>query len=287
MTRGGFTSKQLGLSGSGDISRTMSLDMPIDATHLYDITKLSKMDTADREALVGALVESGITQLDPETGKTVPKRYTFIDIEILLLWEFLIGNIPKYRFYENMTIVPEYKKSTPKKFQHYRDNFAIDPSRFDEYLLMDKFRELYGDLEFQFVWRELASNFVKRDPFRRYEIMKSILMNIRHKPIRKDLVNIIRKEDDKKVMEYHFNIHGKGKERGRLLSASALLPCLIDKTRYKLKYVCGLMPATIEDILRIDPDRNAEYAKKLNSDTFALPFFTGPYAEKLVKLITV
>jgi hypothetical protein len=265
------------------------MEMPIDVNHLYGITNLNKLDPADREALVGALVECGVTPVDPETGKVLPKRYTFMDIEIFLLWEFLIGNVSRYRFYEGFTIRPEYNENEPKRFQKYRDNFAIRRDRFDEYNLIERIRKLLGDLEMQFVWRELAINFVRRDPVKRNEILRSFLLSARRRLKRADFDKLIKAKDDGHIYSFYENIGydtSKSKIRGNALSVPAILPFLIDKTRYRLKYVCGFSNQTIEDIVHGDRERHDEMAEKLNNNSFVLPFFTGPYAEKLTKLVT-
>ena len=280
-----FTNKKIGLSKPGDVFKIMNYDMPIDVLSFYDMCNLKKSNPADREALISTLLESGITGRNPETGGILPKRYTFIDLEIFLLWEFLIGNIPKYRFYEGMTIAPSYKSDTPKKFRQYREGFTVDSSRFDEYQLVDRLKKIIGDFRYQFVWSELASNFIRCHPKKRYDIMKSILFSARKDLIREDLHNVIKQKDTGHIVGYYEDITNLSISRSSCIPTEAFLMCLIDKTRYKLRYYCGVSSQTIEDILLHDRKRHGRFARQLNSDTFVLPFFTGSYAEKLVSII--
>lgn len=280
-----FTAKKIGLSKQGDIFKMMNYDMLINVLDFYTMCGLKKSDPADRDALVGTLIDSGITSTDPETGKVLPKRYTFMDLEIFLLWEYLIGNIPKYRFYEGMTIVPSFGLPTPKKFRNRRDGFITDGSRFDEYQVLDRIKKLLMDFKYPFAWAELAANFVRCSPKKRYEIMRSFLFNARKDLIREDLHGIIKQEDCDKISGYFDDLTGSSSGRSRCISTNAFLPCLVDKTRYKLRYYCGVSTQTIEDVLLHDKERHAKYARQLNSDTFVLPFFTGSYAEKIVSII--
>lgn len=281
-----FTNKKIGLSKPGDVFKMMNYDMTINVLDMYKICGLRKNDAADRDALVSTLIDSGITGVNPDTGEPLPKKYTFMDLEVFLLWQFLIGNIPKYRFYEGMTISPSFKSATPKKFRKRCEGFILDQTRFDEYQVLDRIKKLINDFKYPFAWAELADNFVNGSPRKRFEIMRSFLFNARKDLVREDIHNVIKQEDCGHIFGYYENPAKGRRGTSECISTEAFLPCLIDKTRYKLRYYCGVSTQTIEDVLLHDKERHAKYARQLNSDTFVLPFFTGSYAEKIVSIIS-